>query len=165
VEIKRSRRRYVVLAALVTVALLPACSSTDSTQDNRGSSNRTTSAHYPSARYTDATDHEGTRPNERYGVYTIWGQVTVRETGEPYPGATVQFSNLWGGNVHMDTDANGEYSIRAPADVYTAVALDSANMNAGFDVVGRSSNVVEIPPSTRIDFEGYPIVEGDEPVP
>ena len=79
--------------------------------------------------------------------------MTDRETGEPYPGAAVQFSNLWGGNVHMDTDANGEYSLPAPADVYTAVALDLANMTMNFDLVGRPYNVVEVPPSTRVDFE------------
>jgi hypothetical protein len=67
-------------------------------------------------------------------------------TGEPYLGATVEFSNLWGGNVHMNTDANGEYSLRAPADVYNAVARDLENMTV--DVVGRSNNVVEVPPST-----------------
>ena len=65
------------------------------------------------------TDRSHESPDERHGVYTIWGQVTDRETGEPYPGATVQFSNLWCSNVHMDTDSNGEYSLPAPADVYT----------------------------------------------
>jgi hypothetical protein len=68
-------------------------------------------------------------------------------TGEPYLGATVEFSNLWGGNVHMNTDANGEYSLRAPADVYNAVALDLENMTV--DVVGRSNNVVEVPQAPR----------------
>jgi hypothetical protein len=46
----------------------------------------------------------------------------------------------------MNTDANGEYSLRAPADVYNAVARDLENMTV--DVVGRSNNVVEVPPST-----------------
>ena len=116
----------------------------------------------PRGHCTDVTDRSQESPDERDGVYTIWGQVTVRETSEPYPGATVEFSNLWGGNVHMDTDANGEYSLRAPADVYNAVALDLENMTVDFDVVGRPNNVVEVPPSTRVDFEAY---EDDEPVP
>jgi hypothetical protein len=76
----------------------------------------------------------------------------------------VEFRNLWGYNVHMNTDANGEYSLPAPADVYTAFALDLENMNVDFDVVGRSSNVVEVPPSTRVDFEAFPIDENGDPV-
>jgi hypothetical protein len=97
-------------------------------------------------------------------VSTINGRVTVRDTGEPYPGVSVEFKNLYGENVHTETDANGEYSLPVPADVYTALAVDLDNLNAGFDVVGRSSTV-SVPPSTQVDFEGYPIVEGYQPVP
>jgi Carboxypeptidase regulatory-like domain len=98
-------------------------------------------------------------------VSTISGRVTVRDTGEPYPGVSVEFKNLRGGNVHGETDADGYYSLPVPADVYTALAVDLNNENAGFDVVGRSSNAVSVPPSTTIDFEGYQIVPGREPVP
>jgi hypothetical protein len=100
-------------------------------------------------------------PDERHGVYTIWGQVTARETGESW-GATVQFSNLWGGNVQMDTDATGEYSLPAPADVNTGVALELANMTMNFDVVGRPNSLFEVPRAPASIFEAY---EDDEPVP
>jgi hypothetical protein len=159
VDIKRIRRHLAVLAALVGVALLPGCGSTESTgsggSESGGSVSRTTGADYPGSR-SGSTDHDRASRHEHSSVYTIWGQVTIRETGEPYEGATVEFRNLWGYNVHMDTDVNGEYSLPAPADVYTAFALDLDNMSVDFDVVGRSSNVVEVPPSGRVDFEAYP---------
>jgi hypothetical protein len=59
-------------------------------------------------------------------------------------------------------ESRDEYSLRAPADVYNAAALDLENMTVDFDVVGRPNNVVELPPSTRVDFEAY---DDDEPVP
>ncbi len=98
------------------------------------------------------------------GVSTISGRVTVRATGAPYPGAIVEFKNVYGGNVHTTTNANGVYSLPVPDDVYTALALDLHNDNAGFDVA-RGSNTVSVPPSTRVDFEAYPIVQGYGPVP
>jgi hypothetical protein len=120
-----------------------------------GSASRATGVHYrtppPSG---DQTDSIG---QDQYGVSTIWGQVTVRGTGEPYPGVTVEFKHVYGGNVHTETDANGRYALPVPPGVYTALALDLENTNAGFDVVGRSS-AVSVPPSTRVDFEAYPIV-------
>src|SRR6478672_3301362 len=72
---------------------------------------------------------------EQAGVSTISGRVTVRETGAPYPDAIVEFKNTTGGNVHATTDVNGEYSLQVPDDVYTALALDLNNTNAGFDAV------------------------------
>ena len=101
---------------------------------------------------------------DQSGASTISGRVTVRATGAPYPGATVEFKNVYGGNVHTTTNANGVYSLPVPGDVYTALALDLHNDNAGFDVVG-GSNTVSVPPSTRVDFEAYPIVQGYGPVP
>jgi hypothetical protein len=98
-------------------------------------------------------------------ISTISGTVTVWKTGAPYPGVSVEFKNLSGENVHVETDANGTYSLPVPTGVYTALAVDLNNENAGFDVVGRSSNAVSVPPSTRVDFEGYQIVAGGEPVP
>jgi hypothetical protein len=95
----------------------------------------------------------------------ISGRVFVRDTGAPYPGVSVEFKNLLGQNVHGETDANGFYSLPVPPDVYTALAVDLNNMNAGFDVVGHSSNAVSVPPSTTINFVGYPIVAGGQPVP
>lgn len=97
-------------------------------------------------------------------VSTISGRVTVRATGAPYPGATVEFKNVYGGNVHTTTNANGVYSLPVPGDVYTALALDLNNDNAGFEVVG-GSNTVSVPPSTRVDFQAYPIVQGYGQVP
>jgi hypothetical protein len=161
VEAKRSRRRYAVLAVLIAVAFMAACSPPEPTgsgyagSGDGGSASRATSVHYrtppPSG---DQTDSIG---QDQYGVSTIWGQVTVRGTGEPYPGVTVEFKHVYGGNVHTETDANGRYALPVPPGVYTALALDLENTNAGFDVVGRSS-AVSVPPSTRVDFEAYPIV-------
>jgi hypothetical protein len=82
----------------------------------------------------------------------------------PYPDAIVEFKNTTGGNVHTTTDVTGEYSLQVPDDVYTAFALDLNNTNAGFDAVG-GANSVSVPPSTRINFEAYPIVPGYGPVP
>jgi len=44
-----------------------------------------------------------------------------------------------------------------PEGVYTALALDLNNENAGFDVVGRPDDTVSVPPSTTIDFVAYAI--------
>jgi len=87
----------------------------------------------------------------------VSGYVTVRGTGEPYPGVTVEFKDVYGGNVHTTTGADGYYSVQVPEGVYTALALDLNNENAGFDVVGRPDNTVSLPPSARIDFVAYPI--------
>ena len=62
----------------------------------------------------------------------------------------------------MNTGANWDYSLRALSAVYNAVVLDLENMTVDFEVVGRPNNVVEVPPSTRVDFEAY---EVNEPVP
>lgn len=105
------------------------------------------------------------RSAESRHAAVISGHVFVRDTGAPYPGVSVEFRNLLGGNVHGETDANGYYALPVPPDVYTALAVDLANTNAGFDVVGRSSNAVSVPPSTTVDFAAYPIVDGGEPVP
>jgi hypothetical protein len=91
--------------------------------------------------------------------------VFVRDSGAPYSGVSVEFKNLLGENVHGETDANGFCSLQVPPDAYTALAVDLNNLNAGFDVVGRSSNAVSVPPSTTVDFVGYPIVAGGEPIP
>ena len=87
----------------------------------------------------------------------VSGYVTVRGTGEPYPGVTVEFKDVYGGNVHTTTGADGYYSVQVPEGVYTALALDLNNENAGFDVVGRPDNTVSLPPSAWIDFVAYPI--------
>jgi hypothetical protein len=121
------------------------------------------------AQVTVATQHIRTAASSgplanRSTASRIVGRVTVRANGAPYPGATVEFKNLYGGNVHTTTNASGEYSLQAPDDVYTALALDLNNTNAGFAVIG-GSNTVSLPPSARVDFEAYPIVEGYGAVP
>src|SRR6266496_3077862 len=88
---------------------------------------------------------------------TVSGQVVYRDTGQPYEGAYVEFKNLYGGNVHTTTDADGYYSLTLPTDTYTALAGDSNDLNEGFDVVGRPDNAVTVPPSTTINFVAYPI--------
>jgi hypothetical protein len=88
---------------------------------------------------------------------TVSGQVVDRNTGQPYAGAIVEFKNLYGGNVHTTTDADGNYSIELPSDTYTALALDENDYNEGFDVTGRPDNAVTVPPSTTVDFVAYPI--------
>jgi|SRR5437868_11391053 len=88
---------------------------------------------------------------------TVSGQVVDRDTGQPYEGAYVEFKNLYGGNVHTTTDADGYYSLTLPPDTYTALAGDSNDLNKGFDVVGRPDNAVTVPPSTTINFVAYPI--------
>jgi hypothetical protein len=69
----------------------------------------------------------------------------------------VEFKNLYGGNVHTTTDADGNYSLTLPPDTYTALALDLNDDNEGFEVVGRPDNAVSVPPSTTINFVAYPI--------
>ena len=88
---------------------------------------------------------------------TVSGQIVYRDTGQPYEGAYVEFKNLYGGNVHTTTDADGYYSLTLPPDTYTALAGDSNDLNEGFDVVGRPDNAVTVPPSTTINFVAYPI--------
>jgi hypothetical protein len=88
---------------------------------------------------------------------TVSGQVVDRDTGQPYAGATVEFKNLYGGNVHTTTDTNGNYSLTLDPGTYTALALDLNNENEGFDVAGRPDNAVTVPPSTMINFVAYPI--------
>lgn len=85
------------------------------------------------------------------------GRVVYRDTGQPYPGAVVEFKDLFGGNVHTTTDADGSYSVELPPDTYTALALDLNNYNEGFDVTGRPDNAVTVPPSTTVNFAAYPI--------
>jgi len=65
--------------------------------------------------------------------------------------------NVDGENVHTTTNADGYYSLPVPEGVYTALALDLNNENAGFDVVGRPDDTVSVPPSTTIDFVAYAI--------
>jgi hypothetical protein len=89
----------------------------------------------------------------------VSGRVVDGNTGQPYPGVTVEFKNLFNGNVHTQTDSNGEYSINLPEDVYTALALTSDNHNIGFEVVG-GDNSISVPPSTQVDFVSYEIVPG-----
>jgi hypothetical protein len=88
---------------------------------------------------------------------TVRGHVTVAATGAPYAGATVEFKDVSGGNVHTETAADGSYSVTVPAGVHTALALDLNDTNASFDVVGRSTNAVEVPTSSTVDFSASPI--------
>jgi hypothetical protein len=105
---------------------------------------------------TTATRNVSTKPDE--GPPIISGRV-VRSTGEPYPGVIVEFKNINGGNVHTETDRHGSYQVQAPPGVYTALAMDFDDYNAGFEVIGRRDNAVSVPPSTVVDFKSYAIVE------
>jgi hypothetical protein len=89
---------------------------------------------------------------------TASGRVVDGKTGRPYPGVIVEFENLNNGNVHTQTNRDGEYSIELPVDVYTALALTDDN-NIGFTVVS-GDNSISVPPSARVDFESYEIVPG-----
>jgi hypothetical protein len=88
---------------------------------------------------------------------TVTGHVKVRGTGAPYPGAIVEFRNVYNAELHTTTDSSGAFSIALPAGVYNAFALDLNDMNAGFDVDDRIDSVVKVPPSTEINFVAYPI--------
>jgi hypothetical protein len=98
------------------------------------------------------------------GAGVVSGRVTVRGTGQPYPGAVVEFTGGSGEGVFVQTDANGEYALVLPADLHTAVALDPGDAETGFAVVGGSA-AVPVARSTTVDFEAYEIAPGHRPVP
>jgi Hsp70 protein/Carboxypeptidase regulatory-like domain len=92
------------------------------------------------------------------GATTVSGTVTTAATGTPYPGASVEFTNIQGGwNIHTTTDGNGHYSVQLPPGFYNAVALDLNDTNAGFDVTNLSSNDIEVPGTSEVDFSEAPI--------
>ena len=86
----------------------------------------------------------------------VSGRVTVEGSGDPYAGATVEFRNVYGKELHTVTDNDGYYSIPLPDGTYNAFALDLNDMNAGFKVVGNDS-VIEVPSSESVDFVAYPV--------
>lgn len=86
----------------------------------------------------------------------VTGRVTVEDSGEPYAGATVEFRNVYGKELHTVSDKDGYYSIPLPDGTYNAFALDLNDMNAGFKVVG-SDSVVSVPTSEDVDFVAYPV--------
>ena len=88
----------------------------------------------------------------------VAGRVTVEDSGEPYAGATVEFRNVYGKELHTVTDSDGYYSIPPPDGTYNTFALDLKDMNAGFKVVG-SDSVVSVPTSEDVDFVAYPATE------
>jgi len=92
------------------------------------------------------------------GFTTVSGVVTSADTGAPYAGASVEFKDLQSGeNIHTTTDSNGNYSVQLPEGIYEALALDLNDLNAGFDVVGLSSNDITVPPTTTVNFTESPI--------
>jgi protocatechuate 3,4-dioxygenase beta subunit len=143
-------RFAVVLSALGVIGLAVAgCDSGSTSQSAAGGTGSAPSATAASGNSQSAAqDGQGTM---------VSGQVIHGDTGEPYANAIVEFKNLYGGNVHTVTDADGRYSVELPPDTYTALALDSNDYNEGFNVVGRTDNAVTVPPSTTINFEGSPI--------
>ena len=73
-----------------------------------------------------------------------------------YAGATVEFRNMYGKELHTVTDSDGYYSIPLPDGTYSAIALDLTDWNAGFRVVGKD-NVVKVPTPDDVDFVAYPV--------
>jgi hypothetical protein len=88
---------------------------------------------------------------------TVTGHVTFRDSGAPYPGAIVEFRNVYRAELHTTTDSNGAYSIDLPAGIYNAFALDLKDLNAAFRIFGRSDSIVKVPPSATVDFVSFPI--------
>jgi hypothetical protein len=91
------------------------------------------------------------------GLTTVSGKVTYAQTGDPYPGASVEFQNVAGGwNIHTTTNGSGHYSLNLPAGVYLALAVDLNDTGALFTVSNLSSNNVDVPPTTKVNFTESP---------
>ena len=56
----------------------------------------------------------GPVPPTDQGPPTVSGHVTVGDTGEPYPGVSVEFKTVDGENVHTTTNADGYCSLPVP---------------------------------------------------
>ena len=154
---RRTTSRLAILFLLLLVAVLAIAGCGSGSASSYPESNSTSAQPVtPGSQTTDlVSSPEPASPTDQ-GT-TVSGQIVYRDTGQPYVGATVEFKNLYGGNVHTTTDADGNYSLTLPPDTYTAVALDLNNLYEAFDFAGRPDNAVTVPPSTTINFVAYPI--------
>lgn len=85
---------------------------------------------------------------------SVSGRVVMKGTTRPVPGTIVEFKPVYGKPFWTTVDSSGRYSLRLPADVYTAVAtIEPPDTPISFRVAGGRSNAVTIEGPTRVDFE------------
>lgn len=159
-------KRTSIVAILMLV--LAACASPSGGGWNGSDSNG--SGSNGSGSNSGGTESGGTeRGGTESGAYgTVSGQITNRDTGEPYPNAYVRFGWLVNANyeseIHTVTDGSGRYAIELPAGQYQVTAGDSCDLNAGFAIVGRAPDdvMITVPGTSEVDFVEYPITPGAE---
>jgi hypothetical protein len=89
---------------------------------------------------------------------TVSGHVHYADSGAPYPGVTVLFRNVYGHELHTDTDRNGYYELALPEGTYRPFAVDNQTVvNAAFTLLDSNDNVITLPPSAQVDFLATPI--------
>lgn len=97
------------------------------------------------------------KPLTATAMATVSGHVLYVDSGAPYPGVTVLFRNVYKAEVHTDTDKNGYYTITLPDGTYAPFAVDNHSIvNAGFTLANQADSVVEVPPSSVVDFWATP---------
>jgi hypothetical protein len=107
----------------------------------------------------------GSGDSARQGIslYTISGRIVHQDTGAPYVKAWVRFGWLVNAVDEREADtktgSDGRYVIRLPAGMYRVSAGDECDLDAGFDIVGRSAadGMIVVPEATGVDFVGHPI--------
>jgi hypothetical protein len=98
----------------------------------------------------DTSGDGGSAVQNPSGASAISGHVSTAD-GAPYDEAWVEFKNVYGGNVHTLTDANGDYSLAVPEGVYTALAGDDNDPGVSMSVLG-DDNTVEVPGDEVVNF-------------
>lgn len=99
------------------------------------------------------------------GGTTVAGVVSGCTDG-PCNEITVEFRSVRdGGYASTTTDARGFYWMTLLPGVYTALALPpDPHINIGFDVAARKDNIVELPPSTIVNFAAHAVC-GEDRIP
>ena len=126
-----------------------------------------TSSVIPSPQVPDPVTPGG---QDDQGYTTVRGTVTLADTGDPYPGAWVEFkvalapADPFGvsPNISVHAGPDGSFAVKLPPGQYLAMAGDDCDLNAGFTLAGRAAddNLVEEPGAERVDFVEAPIVPG-----
>jgi hypothetical protein len=152
--------RLTMIMSLAVVVMWLAGSGTN-TSDNPGVvvapgvtrlSLNVPSTHQPTSVTAHRNNNSGSSAKRDPTSTTVSGRVVNRATSKPVAGIIIEFKNLHGGNVHTMTNRRGEYAVKLPPDVYTALALDpDPESDVIYQVVG-GDNSVSVPPSTRVDF-------------